>query len=272
MAVDSRYFATLGIPILSGRVFNSTDTPGHPLSVIVNRKMAETLWPGQDPLGRRILFGEPPVGRFVVGVVPNGKYQSLDEPDRLFFYESLAQTAPGNVYLIAKTEGNPSALGQPLTHALQQLHLQLPMAPFTLDSWMNLSLLGERVAAAGISGLGGLGLLLALIGLFASVSWSVTERKKELGIRSALGATPKQLLRMIVRQTALLTGIGIALGTLLGVGATSLLRSLLYGIGTVEWPVLATVSGGMLAVCLAVASLSANPSTKADPMEAVRHA
>jgi putative ABC transport system permease protein len=115
-------------------------------------------------------------------------------------------------------------------------------------------------------------LLLAVIGLFGAVSYSVSERRKELGIRVALGARPAQLLKMVLRQTLAIAGAGIAAGLLLGIGATILLRSIFYGLSPVEWIVLVPVAVAMLAVSLAVAYLSARPWIRINPMEAVRHA
>jgi putative ABC transport system permease protein len=142
----------------------------------------------------------------------------------------------------------------------------------TYDRWSDVSLLAERYTAAGVAGLSGLGLLLAVVGLFGAISYSVSQRKKELGIRVALGARPWQLLQLLLRQTLLTAGTAVAAGIVLGVGATILLRSQFYGIGAVEWTGLAPVSVGMLGISLLVAYLSARAWITVDPMEAVRHA
>jgi putative ABC transport system permease protein len=137
---------------------------------------------------------------------------------------------------------------------------------------MNLTLLTERIAAGCVAALSALGLLLAIIGLFGAISYSVRERKKELGIRAALGARPWQLIEMVLRETILVAGVGVAIGTGLGVGATVLFRSQLYGISAVEWTVLLPVGAAMLALSLLVAYFSAKPWIAINPMEAVRHA
>ena len=115
-------------------------------------------------------------------------------------------------------------------------------------------------------------MLLAIVGLFGTVSYSVSERRKEFGIRVALGAQPWQLLRMVFRQTILVAGSGTILGILVGVGATIFLRSRFYGIGAVEWSVLIPVAAAMLAVCFAVTYVSARSSVKVNPLETIRHA
>ncbi len=114
--------------------------------------------------------------------------------------------------------------------------------------------------------------MLAIIGLFGAISYSVSERRKELGIRVALGALPWQLLKMVVRRAMFIAGVGVAIGILLGVGGTILFRSQLYGINPVEWTVLLPVSVGMLALSVLVAYFSARPWIAINPMEAVRHA
>jgi ABC-type antimicrobial peptide transport system permease subunit len=136
---------------------------------------------------------------------------------------------------------------------------------------MNLTLLTQRIAAGCVAVLSALGLLLAVIGLFGAISYSVSERKKEFGIRVALGARPGQLMQMILRQILLLTGTGVAIGLLLGIAGTLVFRSLLYGIGVVEWTVLLPVGASMLTVSMLVAWWSARPWLRVDPMEAIRH-
>ena len=144
--------------------------------------------------------------------------------------------------------------------------------PATFDRWMDITLFAERMTAGCVTTLSGLGLLLATIGLFGAISYSVSERKKEFGIRVALGAVPRQLLKMILWQTLVIAGTGVALGILLGVGVTILVRSQFYEVAAVEWTVLLPVSFGMLAVSLLVAYISARPWVAINPMEAVRHA
>lgn len=144
--------------------------------------------------------------------------------------------------------------------------------PMTLSDWMNFSLFTERATVICVTVLAALGLVLAISGLFGVISYSVSERKKELGIRVALGALRGQLIRMVLRETVRVTAIGTAVGVFPGIAATSLLRAQLYGIRPIEWWVLILVSGGMLVVSMIVAYLSARPWTAVDPMEALRHA
>jgi predicted permease len=269
--VDADYFDTFRIRLLSGRVFNSFDREKSPEVVVVNHKLAETLWPGQDAVGKAIIVGDKPRKATVVGVVADGRYLDVDEAPRPFFYYALSQHYQGSIHIVARTAGNPQLWMEPMARTLRGLDVVV-LDPFTFDSWLNLALFFERVTAAGVAGLSGLGLLLAAIGLFGAISYSVSERRKELGIRVALGARPGQLLEMVVRHTLLVAGAGVGLGLLLGVGATMLLRSQFYQIRTVEWTVLVPVSLAMLALSSVVAYFSARPWLTINPMEAVRHA
>jgi len=269
--VDEDYFDTFRIRLLSGRVFNSFDRDKTPEVVVVNHKMAETLWPGEDAVGKTITLGEKPRKATVVGIVADGKYDDLDEAPKPFFYYALSQHYQSAINIVARTGGDPQLWIAPMAATMRGLDVVI-LDPFTFDSWLNLTLFFERVTAACVAGLSGLGLLLAAIGLFGAISYSVSERRKELGIRVALGARPGQLLEMIVRHTLLLASTGVGIGLLLGVGATVMLRSQFYQIGAVEWTVLVPVSVVMLAVSSLVAYFSAKPWLAINPMEAVRHA
>jgi macrolide transport system ATP-binding/permease protein len=270
--VDPAYFSTLGIRMLAGRNFGPGDRDTSPRVAVINRKMADLFWPGQDPIGKTILAGDPARRAEVIGMTAVGKYGDLDEAPRPFVYFALSQNYRGGVYAIARTHGDPQLWVQPIAQALRGLGLKIMIQPVTFRDWLDLSLLGQRIAAACVAVLSGLGLLLAVIGLFGAVSYSVRERKKELGIRVALGAAPGRLLGMILWQTLTVTGVGVAIGTALGVGATLAFRSQFYGVRAMEWTVLVPVAAAMLAVCSVVAYCSARRWVAVDPMEAIRHA
>jgi ABC-type antimicrobial peptide transport system permease subunit len=154
------------------------------------------------------------------------------------------------------------------TGALGLFHL---FRPVTFNDWTNFNLLVQRITAACVAFLSTLGFVLAMLGLFGAISYSVSERKKELGVRVALGARRQELSRMVLRQTCWITGMGVITGLLLGTGTAIFLRSHFYGIGTIEWVVLIPVGAAMMAISLLVAYFSARPWIAADPMEALRH-
>jgi predicted permease len=270
--VDGDYFATFGIRLLSGRFFNSGDREKTPEVAVINRTMAEMLWPGQEAVGKTVLTGDTPQKAIVIGVAADGKYGSFDEAPRAVLYFALRQHFQPTVIAVARTRDDPRLWVEPVRQTIRGLGIELPFPPVTFNSWTNFNLLIERITAGSVASLSALGMLLAIVGLFGAISYSVSERKKELGIRVALGARPGQLLKMVLRETLTITGAGTAIGILLGVGATILLRSQFYGVSAVEWTVLVPVTAMMLAISALVAYLCARSWISIDPMEAVRHA
>ena len=270
--VDANYFATFGIAIQQGRGFNSGDREGSPEVAVINRQLAEAVWPGRDPIGKTLLVDDPPQKVMVVGVAANGKYGELDEAQKSCVYLDLDQRFSPGVNVIARTAGSADLWIAPLEKTVREEGLTALFQPVTFDKWLNVTLILERVATGCVAVLSGLGLALAVMGLFGSISYSVSERKKELGIRVALGARPGQLLKMVVRETLIIAGSGVALGLLAGIAGTALVRSYLFGIGPLEWIVLGPVALGMLGVAMLVACISARPWIDLNPMEAVRHA
>jgi predicted permease len=270
--VDRDYFATFGIRILAGRVFDSTDRENSQDVVVINQKLAETFWPPQDAVGKSLVAGDPPRKSIVIGVAADGKYEGLAETTPPVMYYALSQHYQPMISLIARTTGDPRLWVEPISEAIRGAGMGLPVRPLTFSDLIDFDLLGQRVVGGCVGALSGLGLLLAILGLFGAVSYSVSERKKELGIRVALGAQSWELMKMILRQTLRITSAGVGIGVVLGVGATMVFRSLLYGISPVELAVLVPVAVVMVGVSLLVAYLSARPWIAVDAMEAVRHA
>jgi putative ABC transport system permease protein len=271
-AVDQNYFSTLGIPVLAGRVFNAADTAKAPTVIVINHWMAEKFWPGQNPLGKTARIESDHQLVTVVGVVGDGKYIDIDEPPRHFMYYNLNQRYQPVVYLMARTQANPHQWLQPMSDALQKLDAQLLLQTATMDDWVNFSLYVPRIILVCTSAFGTLAFVLAAVGLYGAVFYSVSERKKELGIRVALGATSRDLWKMILLQTTLVTAAGVGLGILCGIFASALVRSQLYGIHPVEWGVFLAVGFTMAAMTVITAYSAARPWMHGDPMESVRHA
>ena len=269
--VDESYFYTLGIPLLMGRAFTSADAPKTPEVIIVNHWMAEKYWPQQNPIGKTVQIESGHRVATVVGVVVDGKYVDVDEPSRPFMYFDLNQHYQPAVYLLARTKGSPRQWLTPLSEALQKAAPGLFFMTLTMDDWLDFALFVPRVTLFCIVGFGGLAFMLAAVGLYGAVFYSVSERKKELGIRAALGASPRDLWNMILRQTSAVTATGVSLGILGGVFANTLVRSLLYGIGPVEWTVFLAVALTMALMTVLTAYSAARPWVHTDPMESVRH-
>jgi predicted permease len=270
--VDESYFSTLGIPLLTGRGFTSADTLKTPELLIVNHFMAEKYWPGQSPLGKTVQIENGHRVAAVVGVVADGKYVDIDEPSRPFMYFDLNQHYQPAIYLLARTKGAPRQWLAPLSEALQKVVPGLFFMTMTIDDWLDFALFVPRITLFCIVGFGGLAFMLATAGLYGAVFYSVSERKKELGIRAALGARPRDLWNMILRQTSMVTAAGVGLGMLGGIIASVLVRSFLYGIHSVEWTVFAAVALTMGLITVLTAYSAARPWLHTDPMESVRHA
>jgi hypothetical protein len=269
--VDENFFSTLEIPLLAGRVFTSADTPKGPEAIVVNHLMAEKYWPSESPIGKTVQIENGHRIATVVGVVTDGKYVDIDEAPRPFMYFDLNQHYQPEVYLLARTKGSPGQLLTPLSNALTRAVPSLYPLTLTIDDWLNFALFVPRITLFCIIGFGSLAFMLATVGLYAAVFYSVSERKKELGIRAALGASPQVLRNMILRQTSVVTIAGVCIGMLCGVIATGLVRSLLYGIGPVEWTVCVAVALTMGLMTVLTAYSAARPWLRTDPMESVRH-
>ena len=272
MAVDENYFSTLGIPVLAGRVITAADAAKAPAVIVINHSMAEKYWPGQNPLGKTVRSEDGSQIATVVGVVGDGKYVDIDEPARPFMYYALNQRYQSVVYLMARTHGKPNQWLTPISEALQKIDPQLSLQTLTMDNWMDLSLYIPRATLVCTSVFGALAFVLAAVGLYGAVFYSVSERKKELGIRVALGAAPRDLWKMILRQTSLVTAAGVGLGILCGTVVAVLVRSQLYGIHPVEWTVFLAVALTMGGMTVLTSYSAARPWLHADPMESVRHA
>jgi predicted permease len=271
-AVDDAYFATLGIPIVAGRTFDRNDRERGPGVAIVNRRMTEMYWKGKNPLGEVFMVGKPPRPVTIVGVAANTKEDIGEEKPEPFIYLPLSQEYRSGIEVIARTRGDPKLWVEPFRKAMRGLGLKVMVEPVTFAEWVDLDLFGMRVITWGGELLSGLGLLLAMVGLAGAVSYSVGQRKKELGIRVALGARRGQLLAMLLRQSAVVSGSGVAIGLALGTVASMLLQSQFYRMGAVEWTVLLPVTAAVMGLALAMTCLSAMPWLRVDPMEAVRHA
>jgi predicted permease len=270
--VDENYFSTLGIPVLMGRAFAPADAPKSPEVTIINRLMAEKYWPGQNPLGRTVRIENGNRLATVVGVAEDGKYIDIDEPPRPFMYFDLNQHYQPTVYLLARTRGAPRQWLSPLSEALQKLDARLSFLNLTMDEWLNFSLFVPRITLACITVFGVLAFVLAAVGLYGAVFYSVSERKKEFGIRVALGAAPRDLWRMILRQVTVVTAAGVCVGIFGGITAGALVRLRLYGIRPMEWGVFFAVALAMGVMTTLTAYSAARPWMRADPIESVRHA
>jgi len=272
-AIDPGYLTAIGTPLLRGRQFQATDTEKSPRVAIVNEAMARLCWPGQDPLGKR--FRPWKDGPFieVVGVVPTGKYLMISEAPRPFAYLPLDQNYGAPLTIVVRSSGSPAAMLGPVRAAVETLDPNLPIyGALTLDEHMRSSvfaLMPLRMGAtlAGIQG--AIGLFLALMGLYAVVSFGITQRTKEIGIRMALGADHGNVIRLVVREGMRLTLIGLGIGLVFAAGAGLALSRVLYGVSPADPPVFLAITALLLATTLAACYLPARRMLRFDPCESL---
>jgi predicted permease len=257
--VGTTYFQALGVPLIAGRGFASSDGPGSKRVVIVNRAFVQALFPGEDPLGRALTFvfidGQPPLE--IVGVVGDEKVDGLDRPASPVLYFPYAQDPSLGMSLMVRASGDPHALGRPIRDLARRLDPGILIASErTMDEIISAS---PAAAVRGypallLSAFAVLALLLASIGLYGVSALAVAARVQEFGVRMALGATRASLLRLVLRRGMALAGLGLSLGLLVALAGTQALRAVLFGIQPWDRATLAGTSL-LLGVCALLACL-----------------
>jgi predicted permease len=227
-SVSPGYFTAMGIPIRSGRAFTAQDDSTHPGAIIVNEQFAKHFWPGQDPLGKIVHTGGADCT--VVGVVPTGKYQRLGEDPTPFMYRPEAQDWSFGMTVVMKTRGAPEALVPSLRAAMTSLDPDMPLSDVrTMVSHLGIALLPARLIGWVLGIFGLIGLLLASVGIYGVMAYSISQRTREIGIRMAIGAGAAQVVRLLLRQGMALVLVGVGLGLVGAVGAAMAIRGQLYG-------------------------------------------
>ena len=271
--VQPNYFHTEGVPVIEGREFTEADTATVPKVAIINEMFAKTIWPGQDPIGKTFRTERNGPVIQVVGLTRTGKYVFLYETPQLYVYFPMAQHYASGATLVVFTESDPQRLVEPVREQIRELDAGLPVFDVTtMEEHVKYGkpLLPARLGAMLVGAFGLLGLVLASVGVYGVVSYSVSQRTQEIGIRSALGAQRLSVLGMVLKQgmkMALIgTGIGIALAFALFRG----LHSVLYGVKSTDVVTLTTVSVLLLGVAFLASYLPAVRATRVDPVVALR--
>jgi predicted permease len=271
---DSQYFRTAGVPVIEGREFTEADTASAPRVAIVNDTFAKKIWPGQDPVGKSFRTEKtgPPIQ--VVGLTRTGKYLFLYETPQLYVYFPMAQKYSSGATLFVYSAGDPELLVTSVREQISQLDGSLPVYGITtMDAHVRYGkpLLPARLGAMLVGAFGLLGLVLASVGVYGVISYSVSQRTQEIGIRTALGAQSSNVLAMVLRQGMSMALIGTAVGIVLAFLLFRGLRTVLYGVQSTDLATLAAVSVLLLTVAFVASYVPALRATKVDPVVALRN-
>jgi predicted permease len=271
-SVSPDYFQTLGMSLVSGRGFNAADREGSPAVAVINQALAEALWPGRSPIGRRFRIGHGEEVVEVIGVVRTARYRSLVEGPRPFYYRPFAQVyRPSMTLHVLTVSSDPYEVLQSVRRALDELDRDLPLSRVrTLAERLDGSLGSQRTAAALVGVYAVLALVLAAIGLYGSMAYAVSCRTREMGVRMALGARAGDVLRQVVWQALQVALAGGAIGLLASIPATRLVGAQLYGVEPSDPVTLLTVTLVLTAASIAAAYLPARRATKVDPVVALK--
>jgi putative ABC transport system permease protein len=271
--VGPKFFETMGIPLLRGRDFNVQDEAGAPKVAVINETLARDFFGNDNPLGRRIGVGEKPV-REIIGVIKDTKYMDLKKQAPRTVYVPLAQTAAmsAELTLHVRTAGEPTNLVAAIRREVETLDKNLPVYNVrTFTDLVAQSFYQERLIATLSSFFGLLALLLASLGLYGVMAYSVARRTREIGIRLALGAQASDVLKLVVRQGMSLALIGAGLGVGAAWALTHVLSNLLYGVSPTDPLTFVTIPLALIGVALLACYLPARRAAKVDPLTALRH-
>jgi putative ABC transport system permease protein len=260
--------------LLRGRPFTAADTPESAPVIIINETLARRVWPGEDPIGKRVKQGRPEADspwREVVGVVNDVKMNGLDLATSLQTYLPFSQVPGESVGLIVRAERNPTALASAVEQAVHAIDKDLPVSSIlTMDQLLGNSLAQRRLTLILLAGFAALALLLAAVGVYGVIAYTVRQRTHELGIRMALGAQAGAALRLILGQGLKLALIGVALGLAAALALTRWMESLLFEVRPTDPLTLCLIAVVLLCVAFVACWVPARRAARVDPLLALR--
>jgi putative ABC transport system permease protein len=274
--VNSDYFSTLEIPIVRGRGLTEQDNETAPRVIVINEAMAHAFWPNEDPVGKRMAIGESSKDtswRTIVGVVGSVRHAGLtEEPVPCAFIDYRQDLESwSRMAFVMKTSTEPSSLTSTVRSSLVAIDPQQPVyAIEPLEKLIDGSVAPRRFVLSLIGGLALVALLLAMVGIYSVISFSVSERTREIGIRMALGAKRRDVLRMILGQGMRVSALGIVMGLAIALGLTRLLRTMLFEVSTTDPLTFGLVATMVSLVALMACYLPARRATRVDPLVALR--
>ena len=269
--VTPEYFSTIGIPVIGGRALTATDRAGSPDVAVVSESFAKHFWPKGDAIGKRIGYPWPSEWITIVGVVRDAKLDSLTGTSQEAFYRPLQQAPTSALSLVARTSSDVQAFGSALRAAVAQVDRATPVSDLmTMTTVVERSAARQRFTMLLLTLFAGIALLLGIIGIYGVMSYAVAQRTREIGVRMALGASPGDARRMVLREGLTLAVGGIALGLLAAAASTRALSGLLYGVTATDPVTFAVVPVLLVGVALLASYLPARRATRVDPTTALR--
>jgi putative ABC transport system permease protein len=270
-SVSANYFELLDIPILRGRSFRDVDIISNPLVVVISEAAARGLWPGEEPVGKRLRFGRDKVYSEVIGVAKDLHSLSLSERDPIFVYVPLRPEEYLNASLLARGTASSATMTTAIQSEAHGLDSNLLVRTSELKKNLNLWQIPSRVTAVLGLVLGLVGLLLASLGVFGVVAYAVSRRTKEIGIRVSLGAQKNDVLWLMMAGSMRFVIAGMVLGLAGSAAVSRILQSLLFGVSPLDPVVFAGVSALLACVAALASYLPARRATQVDPLSALRH-
>jgi predicted permease len=271
--ISANYFHTMRVALRDGRVFSEADGMDSQPVAIVSESLARRYWPGGTALGRKIKLGTDDAPWLtVVGVVQDVRYDWFDADLKPAVYRPYMQTGRPYAYLALRTTGDPLALVAGARHRIATMDAELPVFEVkTLEKVISESVLGLSYVAVMMTVLGGIALLLACVGVYGVMSYAVSERTREIGIRIALGAERTDVLRMVIGRGMVVTGIGLSIGFALSLMLARLLASFIFGVSATDWQIFGGISLALAAAAILACYIPARRAIRIDPVEALRY-
>jgi predicted permease len=264
------YLRTVGIPIVRGRDFSLLDTASGPRVVIVNEAAAMTYWRGENPIGKRIRFFGDKAPAEVVGVARNANYQAIGERPQALIYGSLMQYYFPTAVLYVRTEGDPEAVSAAVRREVQRLDRNLLLQSESIGGIIRESLWAQRLSASLLGVFGGLALVLAAVGIYGVVSYSVNRRVREIGVRMALGATPAEIQAMILREGVRLVAMGVVAGLAMALSGSRAVEGMLFATSARDAATFVLVPTILALVAVLACWFPALRATRIEPARALR--
>jgi putative ABC transport system permease protein len=271
LQVSPGYFQTMGIPLVLGRDFTERDTKGSTPVAIISQSLARRTWPDHDPLGRRFRYSRQQPWFTVVGVTGDVRY-SLTGQFQPVMYFSILQQPPNTPYLVLSSSQNSRVINAALRGIIHSVDKNEPISPVTtLEQFVAQSVAAPRFRTLLLGIFAGLAFLLAVVGIYGIISYSVSQRTHEIGIRMALGAERREVMGLVLGQGLRLAAIGVGIGIIAALGLSRLLANYLYAVRPTDPATFVVVSAAVIAVALLASYIPARRAMKVDPLVALRY-